>query len=32
VSGGMRRMREDGLNKVRQGITSVPEVLRVVGK
>ena len=28
---GMRTMREDGLEKVRQGITSVPEVLRVVG-
>ncbi len=31
VDGGMRRLREDGLAKVRQGITSVPEVLRVVG-
>jgi type IV pilus assembly protein PilB len=31
VAAGMRRMREDGLEKVRQGITSVPEVLRVVG-
>jgi type IV pilus assembly protein PilB len=31
VAGGMRRMRDDGLEKVRQGITSVPEVLRVVG-
>ena len=28
---GMRRLREDGLEKVRQGITSVPEVLRVLG-
>jgi type IV pilus assembly protein PilB len=28
---GMRTLREDGLEKVRQGITSVPEVLRVVG-
>jgi type IV pilus assembly protein PilB len=31
VGAGMRRMREDGLNKVRQGITSIAEVLRVVG-
>jgi type IV pilus assembly protein PilB len=29
--GGMRTLREDGLEKVRQGITSIPEVLRVVG-
>jgi type IV pilus assembly protein PilB len=28
---GMRTLREDGLNKVRHGITSIPEVLRVVG-
>jgi type IV pilus assembly protein PilB len=28
---GMRRLRDDGLEKVRQGLTSVPEVLRVVG-
>ena len=28
---GMRRMRDDGLEKVRQGVTSVPEVLRVLG-
>jgi type IV pilus assembly protein PilB len=28
---GMRTLREDGLEKVRRGITSVPEVLRVVG-
>jgi type IV pilus assembly protein PilB len=32
VAAGMRRLREDGLEKVRQGITSIPEVLRVVGK
>jgi type IV pilus assembly protein PilB len=31
VEGGMRRLRDDGLEKVRKGITSVPEVLRVVG-
>jgi len=31
VEGGMRRLRQDGLEKVREGITSVPEVLRVVG-
>jgi type IV pilus assembly protein PilB len=31
VAGGMRRLREDGLEKVRQGVTSVPEVLRVLG-
>jgi type IV pilus assembly protein PilB len=28
---GMRRMRDDGLAKVRTGITSVAEVLRVIG-
>jgi type IV pilus assembly protein PilB len=28
---GMRTLREDGLDKVRHGITSIPEVLRVVG-
>jgi type IV pilus assembly protein PilB len=28
---GMRTLREDGLEKVRRGITSAPEVLRVVG-
>jgi type IV pilus assembly protein PilB len=28
---GMRTLREDGIDKVRQGITSIPEVLRVVG-
>jgi type IV pilus assembly protein PilB len=28
---GMRTLREDGLDKVRDGITSIPEVLRVVG-
>jgi type IV pilus assembly protein PilB len=28
---GMRTLREDGLEKVREGITSVSEVLRVVG-
>ena len=32
VEAGMRRLRDDGLEKVRQGITSVPEVLRVVGR
>jgi type IV pilus assembly protein PilB len=31
VSAGMRRLREDGLDKVRQGITSIPEMLRVIG-
>ncbi len=29
--GGMRTLREDGLEKARQGVTSVSEVLRVVG-
>jgi type IV pilus assembly protein PilB len=29
---GMRTLREDGLEKVREGITSISEVLRVVGK
>jgi type IV pilus assembly protein PilB len=28
---GMRTMREDGLDKVREGVTAVPEVLRVLG-
>jgi type IV pilus assembly protein PilB len=28
---GMRTVREDGLEKIRQGITSISEVLRVVG-
>ncbi len=28
---GMRTLREDGLEKVREGVTSVPEVLRVLG-
>jgi type IV pilus assembly protein PilB len=31
VAGGMHRMRDDGLEKARQGLTSVAEVLRVVG-
>ncbi len=31
VAGGMRRMRDDGLEKVRHGLTSVPELLRVLG-
>src|SRR5215218_1275292 len=30
-SQGMRTLREDGLDKIRDGITSIPEVLRVVG-
>jgi type IV pilus assembly protein PilB len=28
---GMRTLREDGLEKVRRGVTSLPEVLRVLG-
>ena len=31
VQQGMRRLREDGLEKVRQGRTSIAEVLRVIG-
>jgi type IV pilus assembly protein PilB len=31
LRGGMRPMREDGIEKVRMGTTSVPEVLRVLG-
>ena len=31
VAAGLHRMRDDGLEKVRQGITSVAEVMRVVG-
>ncbi len=31
VRAGMHRLREDGLEKVRQGITSLAEVLRVLG-
>ncbi len=30
VNQGMLTMRQDGLNKVRQGLTSVEEVLRVI--
>ena len=30
-SQGMRRLRDDGLEKVRAGVTSVAEVLRVIG-
>jgi type IV pilus assembly protein PilB len=32
MEAGMRRLRDDGLEKVRRGITSIPEVLRVVGR
>jgi type IV pilus assembly protein PilB len=31
VKAGMHRLREDGLEKVRQGVTSLSEVLRVLG-
>jgi type II secretory ATPase GspE/PulE/Tfp pilus assembly ATPase PilB-like protein len=31
VSQGMRRLREDGMVKVRAGVTSLAEVARVVG-
>ena len=31
TAAGMRRLRDDGLDRVRQGITSIAEVLRVVG-
>ena len=31
VAQGMRRLREDGLDKVRQGTTSMAEALRVLG-
>lgn len=31
VEEGMRRLRDDGLDKVRQGTTSIPELLRVLG-
>ena len=31
VKEGMRRLRDDGLEKVRQGRTSVAEVVRVIG-
>jgi type IV pilus assembly protein PilB len=31
VAGGMHRLRDDGLEKVRDGITSIPEMLRVLG-
>ena len=31
VAGGMRRMRDNGLEKVRAGVTSIAELLRVVG-
>jgi type IV pilus assembly protein PilB len=31
VSQGMRRLRDDGLEKVRQGVTSIAEIARVIG-
>jgi type IV pilus assembly protein PilB len=31
VSQGMRRLRDDGLEKVRQGVTSMSEIARVIG-
>jgi type IV pilus assembly protein PilB len=31
VAAGMHRLRDDGLEKVRDGITSIPEMLRVLG-
>ena len=31
VAGGMRRLREDGLDKVRAGVTSFAEIARVSG-
>jgi type IV pilus assembly protein PilB len=31
VQQGMRRMRDDGLEKVREGLTSMAEVMRVIG-
>jgi type IV pilus assembly protein PilB len=31
VARGMHRLRDDGMEKVRQGITSLPEILRVLG-
>jgi type IV pilus assembly protein PilB len=31
VAAGMHRLRDDGLEKVRHGITSIPEMLRVLG-
>jgi type IV pilus assembly protein PilB len=31
VKQGMRRLRDDGLEKVRQGRTSIAEVVRVTG-
>jgi type IV pilus assembly protein PilB len=31
VRNGMRRLRDDGLEKVRQGRTSIAEVARVTG-
>jgi type II secretory ATPase GspE/PulE/Tfp pilus assembly ATPase PilB-like protein len=31
MSQGMRRMRDDGLEKVRDGRTSMAEVMRVLG-
>ena len=31
IAAGMHRLRDDGLSKVREGLTSIPEVLRVLG-
>jgi type IV pilus assembly protein PilB len=31
VAEGMRRLRDDGLDKVKSGVTSMPEIARVTG-
>jgi type IV pilus assembly protein PilB len=31
VNAGMHTLRDDGLDKVRQGVTSIPEMLRILG-
>ena len=31
VAAGIHRLRDDGLEKVRDGVTSIPEMLRVLG-
>ena len=31
MANGMHRLRDDGLEKVREGVTSLAEVLRVLG-
>ena len=31
ISQGMQRLRDDGLAKIKEGLTTIPEVVRVTG-